>query len=75
MGKLETKIIPMREYCPRSKYPLTAKELIQFAAQIESELNEEYRPQPLPKYEKTKLKITPAFIVGFAGNIIKSCLP
>jgi hypothetical protein len=67
--------IPMKRYCPRSKYPLTAQELILFVTQIEDELNEEYKPQSLPKYEKKELKITPAFIVAFAGNMVRSILP
>lgn len=69
------KILNLNEYCPRSKYPLTTRELVQFVAQIESELNEEFRPAPLLPYKKERIKWTPAFIVGFAGNIIRSVLP
>lgn len=82
MEKLETKTqltlkdsIPLKEYCPRTKYGLTIEDIIQHVAQVEDELNEVHTPRPLPKYEKKEMKWTPASLVGMAGNCIKYVLP
>lgn len=67
--------ISLNAYCPRSKYGLTAQDLIEFAVQVEDQLNEEYTKAVLPPYKKETIKWTPASIVGFAGNCFKSILP
>lgn len=68
-------IISLNKYCPRSKYGISAQDIIQHVVQVESELNEEYRPSPIPKYEKKELKLTLASAVGMAGNCLKALIP
>jgi hypothetical protein len=72
---MEMHNLPMSRYCPKSKYPLDTREIIKMIAEIEDQWNEEYTPPPLPKYEKKEIKWTPASLVGFAGNCVRSILP
>jgi hypothetical protein len=68
--------IPMKSYCAKSKYGLHIQDIIKTVVNYEDELNHEFVAPEIPKFEiKDPIKLTPTFIVAFAGNIIKSVLP
>lgn len=68
--------ITLKEYCPRTKYGSHIQDIVRQVTQIEDEYNHKYIRAPLPEFVRTdKFEFTPANIVAFAGNIIKSCLP